>query len=115
MKAQLKVRKNLILELEEDKQSDLFRSLASAQEVFGEECCGKCQNTELVFRTRKNADEDEFFELLCPKCFAVLAISQNKKGGTLYPNRQGKDEAGEKIQLKCHGWRKWNKEKKCLE
>lgn len=115
MKAQIKVRPNLIIEVEEDKQVDLFRSIASTQEVFGEAKCGKCNCTELQFITRKNSEEDEFFELKCKKCFAVLQISQHKKGGGLYPNRTSKDDAGERTYLPDNGWVRWNKEKKCLE
>jgi hypothetical protein len=99
MKAQFKVRPNLIIEVEEDKQVNLFKSLASIQEVFGENKCGKCG-----------------LELKCNACYAKLAISpHDSDAGTLYPNRTKKDEAGERQYLPNNGWVKWNKEKECLE
>ena len=60
MKAELKVRGNLTIELDGEKQRDLFRAIASAQEVFGERCCGKCGSSDLRFRVRRNRDEQGF-------------------------------------------------------
>ncbi len=110
MRAQLRVRQNLTLELEADQQTDLFRLLASAQEVFGEARCGKCKSAELVFRTRKNAQENEFFELLCTRCRAVLQLGVHKKGGTLFPRRHRDGDGGEKEWLPDNGWVRWDHE-----
>jgi hypothetical protein len=110
MKAHLKVRSSLTLELEADQQTDLFRLLGSAQEVFGEARCGKCKSNELLFRTRKNAQDNEFFELLCARCRAVLQLGVHKKGGTLFPRRHRDGENGEKEWLPDNGWMRWDAE-----
>jgi phage FluMu protein Com len=110
MKAQLKVRPNLTLELEADQQTDLFRLLASAQEVFGEQKCGKCKCANLLFRTRKNAQDNEFFELICTHCRAVLQLGAHKKGNTLFPRRHRDGDGGEKEWLPDNGWLRWDAE-----
>jgi hypothetical protein len=109
MKAQIKVRGNLVIELEEEKQRDLFRAIASAQEVFSERRCGKCQASDLMFRVRTNRDEQEFFELVCLRCRAVLEFGVHKTGGTLFPRRKGGDEG--KDFLPDHGWVRWDPER----
>jgi len=115
MKAELKVRPNLIISLEEDKQADLFVSLASAQEVFSENC-GKCGSEDIRFLVRTN-EKSTFLELQCNKCFAKLPISpHNDKTGTLYPKRYTKDEESGKLTwLPNKGWQKYNRETKQLE
>jgi len=110
MKVQLRVRPNLMLELEASQQKDLFRLLASAQEVFGESRCGKCRALDIVFRVRKNAQDHEFFELVCPHCRAVLQMGVHKEGGTLFPRRHADGEGGEKTWLPDNGWLKWDPE-----
>ena len=111
MKAQLRVRGNLTIELEGEKQRDLFRAIASAQEVFGERCCGKCGSSDLRFRVRRNRDEQEFFELLCLRCYAVLEFGVHKTGGTLFPRRKGGVAAlflrEEGHAPPDHGWARW--------
>lgn len=114
MKAQFKVRANLILEIEADKQAELFRALASAQEVFGAAHCVKCKSTNLSFNVRQNKEDDDFFEIICGDCYAKLAMGQHKKGGTLYPQRQRQNEDGEREWLPDNGWMKWDREKKKL-
>ncbi len=115
MKAQLRVRGNLTIELEGEKQRDLFRAIASAQEVFGERCCGKCGSSDLRFRVRRNRDEQEFFELLCLRCYAVLEFGVHKTGGTLFPRRKGGVAAlflrEEGHALPDHGWARWEPQK----
>ena len=114
MKAQIKVRPTLIIEVEEDKQINLFKALASIQEVFGEKACGKCGCEDLQFCVR-SVEKSKFLELKCRKCHAKLAISpHDSDAGTLYPNRQGKDEAGEKFWLPDNGWMRWDREQKKL-
>jgi len=108
MKAQLRVRSNLTLELEAEQQQDLFRLLASAQEVFGEQKCGKCKGSDLVFRVRTNKGND-FFEILCSRCHAVLQLGVHKQGGTLFPRRHTEGETG-KEWLPDNGWLKWDPE-----
>ncbi len=111
MKATLKVRPNLLVEIEGDSQQALFRSIASAQEVFGERKCGKCGSLDLVFRTRKNHQEDEFFEMFCRHCHAALAFGVHKKGGTLFPKRRKEGDAGGVEVLPDNGWLRWDPER----
>ncbi len=95
MKAQLRVRANLTLELEAGDQKVLFRSLASAQEVFGEKACGKCKSGDLAFRAR-TVKGNEFFEIICGRCRAVLSMGVHREGGTLFPRRHVESEGGVK-------------------
>ena len=59
MKAQLKVRPNLIVEIDADKQVELFSELASMQEVFGEKQCGKCDNTDVGCSDEKGETQEK--------------------------------------------------------
>ena len=109
MKAQLKVRPNLTVELEAEQQQDLFRLLASAQEVFGEAKCGKCKSGNLTFRVRSVKGND-FFEIVCNGCRAVLSMGVHRTGGTLFPRRHTEVEGGVKEWLPDNGWLKWDPE-----
>ena len=92
MKAQLKVRQNLTIEIEAGDQKSLFRS-AQAQEVFGERACGKCKSADIIFRTRTVKGND-FYEVVCVRCRAVLSMGADKQGDTLFPRRHVEAEGG---------------------
>jgi hypothetical protein len=109
MKAQLRVRPNLTLELEAEQQQDLFRLVASAQEVFGEQKCGKCKSGNLAFRVR-HVKNNDFYEIVCNGCHAVLQLGAHKQGGTLFPRRHVETEGGVKEWLADNGWLKWDPE-----
>jgi hypothetical protein len=114
MKASLKVRPNLVIDIEDDKMTDLFEQLAAAQEVFSENC-GKCKSTNIRFVTRKK-DKSTFLELHCKDCFAKLPISpHDNKAGTIYPKRYIKNDDDKLEWLPNDGWQRWNKEKKIME
>lgn len=102
MKVICKVSEKLTFEMEGSKQKDIFEELASVQEVFGEQCCGKCGDTNLRFQVRE-VDGNKFYELKCNKCASILAFGAHKKGDTLFPKR--KDADGKPIDNK--GWTKW--------
>ena len=74
------------------------------------DACGKCKSAELLFRTRKNAQNNEFFELLCGRCRAVLQLGVHKLGGTLFPRRHRDSDGGEKEWLPDNGWVRWDPE-----
>ena len=96
----------LSIQVEGEKQKDVFRELAQAQEVFQHEACGKCKGTELRFVVR-NVKDNDFYEIHCRDrgCRARLAFGQHKgQEGTLYPKR--KDVDGE--WLPDNGWMKYN-------
>ena len=81
--------------------------MATIQEIFGEEKCGVCGSTNLRFVVR-NVESNDYFELRCVNCSALLAFGQHKKGGTLFPKR--KDDNNN--YLPTNGWHKWTKDSK---
>lgn len=105
MKVKYKVGDRLEFELEGSGQKEIFKELATIQEIFAEEKCGLCSSTNLRFVVR-NVDSNDYYELRCNDCGAVLAFGQHKKGGTLFPKR--KDDEGNWLPNK--GWHKWQKE-----
>lgn len=92
-------------EFEADSQKDLFTEINRFQEVFEEDKCGKCGNTDIKYVVR-NVDDNQYYELRCsnPKCAARLAFGAHKKGGGLFPKRKDNDGNW----LPDHGWTKWN-------
>lgn len=116
---------NNLIQVEGESQIDVFKAMASAQETFGEEKCGKCgkPNFKYVVRVAKDeaGDEYEYPELKCtnPGCYAKLSFGQEKKGGGLFPirfQRDGKnyvkDKDGKSIPRGTNGWVKYNRETK---
>lgn len=106
MKLRYKVGDRLEFELEGSGQKEIFKELAAIQEIFGEEKCGLCGSTNLRFVVR-SVEGNDYFELRCADCGAVLAFGQHKKGGTLFPKRKDDDNN----YLPNKGWHKWTKEK----
>lgn len=104
MKLKYKVNDKLEFELEAEGQKQVFKELATIQEIFGESQCGCCKSGDVKFVVR-NVDDNDYYELRCTKCGAVLSYGQHKKGGTLFPKR--KDENGN--YLDNNGWYKYTK------
>jgi hypothetical protein len=102
MKLNYKVSDKLSFELEGEGQKEIFKELASIQEIFGEESCGLCKSRNLRYVVR-NVDGNDYYELRCADCGAILAFGQHKKGGTLFPRR--KDDEGK--WLPNRGWHKY--------
>jgi hypothetical protein len=114
MKATLKVRPNLVIEIDEEKMTEVFEALSCAQEVFSENC-RKCGSDQIEYSTRTH-DNSTFYELKCGKCFSILQISpHNNKSGTLFTRRYDLDDDKNKVWLDDKGWKKWNKETKSYE
>jgi hypothetical protein len=103
MKIQVKVSPKIIVELEAEKQKDLFFSVASAFEVFGSSCCGLCGSTDIVPVRRtvttikgKKTESWDFAEYHCQahldgnkRCGARLSMGTiNDDTGTLFPVRR---------------------------
>jgi len=107
MKVKYKIGDKLEFELDGAGQKEIFKELALIQEIFAEESCGLCGSKDLRFIVR-NVDGNDYYELRCNSCGAILAFGQHKKGGTLFPKR--KDDDGN--YLPNRGWHKWNKDKK---
>lgn len=88
MEAQVKLANGLFIKVEGDTQMDLFKEIAGLHEVFAEEKCGLCGEKDLKFVVR-TAQEYEFPEMHCKKCFAKLSFGQNQKPkGGLFPIRK---------------------------
>jgi hypothetical protein len=92
----------LQFELEGSGQKEIFKELAIIQEIFSEHKCGMCNKDDIKFIVR-NIDGNDYYELRCNDCSAVLSFGQHKKGGTLFPKR--KDDDGKYLPNK--GWHKW--------
>jgi len=107
MKVKYRVGDKLEFELEGSGQKEIFKELAIIQEIFAEEKCGLCSKNNLRFVVR-TVDSNDYYELRCNDCGAVLAFGQHKKGGTLFPKR--KDDDGNYMPNK--GWHKFIKENK---
>ena len=90
-------------EIEGDSVRDVFESISQVQEVFGENCCGKCGNDDVKFVVR-TVDENNYYEIRCNSCKAKLAFGADKKGGGLFPKRKDPDGNW----LPDNGWMKWN-------
>lgn len=94
-KANIIVNDSVNIEVEGESTRELFKEIASVQEVFGEKKCGCCGCTDIRMVVRKNKDDEDFFEYQCQgflpgnkgRCRAYLALGQNKKGGGLFPIR----------------------------
>ena len=79
---------------------------AGQKEIFAEEKCGLCSSSNLRFVVR-NVDGNDYYELRCNDCGAILAFGQHKKGGTLFPKRKDDDNNW----LPNKGWHKWQPSK----
>ena len=106
MKVIYKASDKIQFELEASGQKELFKELSTVEEIFGENKCGLCSKANIKFVVRSVEDND-YYELRCNDCGAVLSFGQHKKGGTLFPKR--KDEDGN--YMKSGGWYKYTGKK----
>lgn len=104
MKVIYKASEKLSFELEGSGQKEVFKELALIQEIFAEEKCGLCKSTNLKFVVR-SVEGNDYYEIRCVDCGALLSFGQHKKGGTLFPKR--KDDDGNR--LPNNGWHKYQK------
>jgi hypothetical protein len=104
--------KNLTVVVEGGDEIELFENAARVDEVFGNDTCGKCGNSNIRFVVRTNDDDDKFYELHCGNddCRAKKTFGCHKKSPTLFPHRKTK----EGDYLPDNGWMRWDKEKGCL-
>lgn len=124
MKAQVKVSPTIIVDIEAEKQKDLFKAIASAHEVFGEKQCGLCESTHIVpvWRTStkvtgKKVETFEYAEYHCKDCRARFSLGViNDQTGTLFPIRKllpngqpySKSTKHLAVHGKHNGWSKYN-------
>lgn len=108
MKIHYRVNDKLAFEIESEGQKEIFKELATIQEIFSESKCGLCDKDSIKFVVR-NVDGNDYYELRCSssECGGILSFGQHKKGGTLFPKR--KDDEGNYLSNK--GWHKWAKDK----
>jgi len=107
MKILYKISDKMQLEVNAEGQKELFKELSSIQEIFGESKCGMCNKDNIKFSVR-TVESNDYFEMRCTDCKAVLSYGQHKKGGTLFPKR--KDDNNN--YLKNNGWHVWTKDSK---
>jgi hypothetical protein len=91
MKAQIKAKANLIVEVEGDTQTELFEALARGEEVFSHAECGYCKNTNISFVVREDQEGNNYYELHCKdlRCRARLPFGVAKSPkGSMYPKRR---------------------------
>lgn len=91
MKAILKITDKLTVEFECDEANTLFEEIASVQEVFGEEKCGRCKSVDVRYTVRVDEEENKYYELACQNidCRARLVFGCKKKPkGALYPKKR---------------------------
>ena len=105
MKVIYKAGDKLEFELDGAGQKEIFKELAVIEEIFSENTCGLCNKNNIRHIVR-NVDDNNYYELRCNDCGAILAYGQHKKGGTLFPKR--KDDDGN--YLPNRGWHKWSKD-----
>lgn len=91
MKAQIKTKPNLIVEVEGDTQTELFEAIAMGEEVFSHAECGYCKNTNISFVVREDKEGNNYYELHCKdiRCRARLPFGVAKTPkGSMYPKRR---------------------------
>lgn len=103
MEAQYKTKDGrLFIKIDAETPKELFKRIASVQEVFeAEAACGCCQSKEIRFQVR-TVDKNDYYELKC-SCGARFQFGQNKEGGSLFPKRRDEAVAA----LPNNGWAKY--------
>jgi translation initiation factor 2 beta subunit (eIF-2beta)/eIF-5 len=102
IEGEIKVNDKLTLKISAEGQKELFKDLSTVQEIFGENSCGMCGSTDIKYVVR-TVDGNDYFELRCNKCGAILSFGQHKKGGTIFPKRKDADGKW----LPDRGWHKY--------
>jgi len=122
MRVTVWVNRNISVDVEGTDDKALFKGIAQAQnhEFWADSCCGKCGCEDVKYQVRTvntDGEENEFFEIVCKKCYAKLSFGHAKAGG-MYAKRlevgaKGKaikDEHDKGIKLPNKGWLRFNKE-----
>lgn len=107
-----------VVEIEGNKQTELFKEFARSYEVFGETQCGKCGSEHIVPVAREASDGKktyDYYEWVCKKCGSKLALGQ-QEGGVLFPKRRlmpngAPCKPGEKGEYVNNGWTKYRGDK----
>lgn len=104
MKAHYRTRNGrIVFEVQGETQKSLFKQIAQLQDVFeADERCGCCQSENIKLIVRSH-DDNEFYEMGCCECRAVLQFGQHKRGETLFPRRYD----DQRQIIGDNGWRKF--------
>jgi len=110
MKVTYTLENGLTVEIEGKTHTDIWEQLAQFQETFGDTTAvgkinGQIVTSNKVRFVKRTVDDNDYYELRCSDCGAILAFGQHKKGNTLFPKR--KDDQGNYLPNK--GWHKWQK------
>lgn len=122
MKAVFNSYNGLTIEIECANLQTLMQEVTAIENAIGHEQCGKCKSNN-VFPNHRKVETDDFYELKCNDCYAVLQLGQHKSDQTLYKKKMEvgangkavKDENGKAKYLKDNGWLKWNSSTKTME
>lgn len=118
MKVLVNVGSGINLEVEAADDKGLFKAIADAQghEFFKDKSCQACNSTDIKFQVRTVEDND-FYEIVCKKCWAKLSFGHSKTGQKMYAKRLKTDNKGKAVKdgeksvpLPHKGWCKYNKE-----
>lgn len=106
---------HVTVEVEGDTGKDLFDKLAEVSECLIEEECGKCGCDKIRPHKRSVADGKKthvYYEWVCTKCRARLALGQHQTGGTLFPKRKLDENGNADMENgsfgEHNGWGKFN-------
>jgi|3_EtaG_2_1085321.scaffolds.fasta_scaffold00069_35 hypothetical protein len=89
--ARVKITDAIWMDVDSDKEVDLFKGMARVQEIFQHSQCGKCGNKDVRFVCRQDKDDNDWLEIVCQsiQCRAKLVFGQVKgKGGEIYPKHR---------------------------
>lgn len=91
----------IAIEINADREVDVFQALSRLQDIFGEKSCGipNCKSTNIKFQTRQAKSQDgkpfTYHEMVCLDCGAKLQYGQhNNNMGTLFPKRNPPETRG---------------------
>ncbi len=130
MRGYFRINDNIGIETSESPSlQDVFKEITYIRSVVGDEKCGKCKSVNITPNFREVTSDNEtnqFYELRCVDCGAVLQLGQHKTDSTLYKkkvevNAKGKavktkdGEVEKAVYLKDGGWKLWNRDTKQME
>lgn len=109
----------MTIEIEQPSVKDLIKEFTVVDSALRFESCGQCNSVD-VFPQHRNVESDDYYEIKCRACGAVLRLGSHKEGGSLYKKRMQvdnkgksvKDATGKGVPLPNSGWSKWTPESK---
>lgn len=93
----------LTVAFEASEPKQIVKTVASLQEIFEEDRCGKCQSERIRCSHNSDKDNHDYYKLRCLDCGAQIDFGQHKTGGTLFIKRHT-EEDGRRVAMPNHGW-----------